>query len=245
MNISPDNWRRVQSPGWVAGVEAAQLRRWRPHRWRATTLQAHSNIFDQTSKSKNEKRLDDILSRVSGGRSKSLRMRCWLPRPFTSCSLEPLVLSSPCWPSTSRCFSQTFSTRQSLKSDPPGVGHGRCSMRVFDRSSAHHWVPRHAILAWYLWQVPFQSHWKIYKYKYTNINANGISWQVSVFTHFSFIHSFIDAFIHALLLVRFQAGKVLMLLAITSWVAFTLPIGFIHPPVVRYFSLGNQIFSFA
>ena len=37
-------------------------------------------------------------------------------------------------------------------------------------------------------------------------------------------------------LVRFQAGKVLMLLAITSWVAFTLPIGYIHPPVVRYFS---------
>merc|ERR1712012_1363852 len=31
---------------------------------------------------------------------------------------------------------------------------------------------------------------------------------------------------------RFQAGKVLMLLAITSWVAFTLPIGYIHPPVV-------------
>ena len=37
-------------------------------------------------------------------------------------------------------------------------------------------------------------------------------------------------------LIRFQAGKVLMLLAITSWVAFTLPIGYIHPPVVRYFS---------
>ena len=30
-----------------------------------------------------------------------------------------------------------------------------------------------------------------------------------------------------------------MLLAITSWVAFTLPIGFIHPPVVRYFSSGK------
>ena len=37
-------------------------------------------------------------------------------------------------------------------------------------------------------------------------------------------------------LIRFQAGKVLMLLAISSWVAFTLPIGYIHPPVVRYFS---------
>ena len=39
------------------------------------------------------------------------------------------------------------------------------------------------------------------------------------------------------MLLRFQAGKVLMLLAITSWVAFTLPIGYIHPPVVRCFSM--------
>jgi len=31
---------------------------------------------------------------------------------------------------------------------------------------------------------------------------------------------------------RFQAGKVLLLLAVSSWIIFTLPIGFIHPPVV-------------
>ena len=45
-------------------------------------------------------------------------------------------------------------------------------------------------------------------------------------------------------LIRFQAGKVLMLLAITSWVAFTLPIGYIHPPVVRYFSSNMLRFFF-
>ena len=49
---------------------------------------------------------------------------------------------------------------------------------------------------------------------------------------------------HVPLLLRFQAGKVLMLLAITSWVAFTLPIGFIHPPVVRYFISGVQVLYF-
>ncbi|XP_023322863.1 major facilitator superfamily domain-containing protein 6 [Eurytemora carolleeae] len=31
---------------------------------------------------------------------------------------------------------------------------------------------------------------------------------------------------------RFQAGKVLLLMSVASWVLFTLPIGFIHPPVV-------------
>ena len=50
--------------------------------------------------------------------------------------------------------------------------------------------------------------------------------------------------LHVQLLLRFQAGKVLMLLAITSWVAFTLPIGFIHPPVVRYFLSSVQVLYF-
>jgi len=31
---------------------------------------------------------------------------------------------------------------------------------------------------------------------------------------------------------RFQAGKVLLLMSIVSWILFTLPIGFLHPPVV-------------
>ena len=65
------------------------------------------NVFDDIMKmtASMEMRLDDILARVSGGRSKSSRMRCTLPRPFTSYSLEPSVPSSPCWQSTSRCFS--------------------------------------------------------------------------------------------------------------------------------------------
>ena len=31
---------------------------------------------------------------------------------------------------------------------------------------------------------------------------------------------------------RFQKGKVLLMMAVFSWISFTLPIGFIHPPVV-------------
>ena len=31
---------------------------------------------------------------------------------------------------------------------------------------------------------------------------------------------------------RFQKGKVLLMMAVTSWILFTLPLGFIHPPVV-------------
>ena len=229
MNIfPPDNRRRVQSPGWFARVEAAELRRRRPHRWGTTTLQAHSNIFEKTSK----RDLMIFYPGFLGGdpSHQEWDARCqgllllvlwslWFPLPFAGCLLQG-------------GFPKHFPIWQSLKSDPPGIGHGRCSMRVPDRSSTHHWVPRHTILAWYLWQVPFKvTLWntqipiQIYK---CNTNAN-------TFIPCSFIHSFI----HILLLFRFQAGKVLMLLAITSWVAFTLPIGFIHPPVVRYFSSGK------
>lgn len=31
---------------------------------------------------------------------------------------------------------------------------------------------------------------------------------------------------------RFQAGKLLLLMTVASWIVFTLPVGFIHPPVV-------------
>ena len=31
---------------------------------------------------------------------------------------------------------------------------------------------------------------------------------------------------------RFQKGKIMLLIAVASWIIFTLPIGFIHPPVV-------------
>ena len=31
---------------------------------------------------------------------------------------------------------------------------------------------------------------------------------------------------------RFQAGKLLLLMTVASWILFTLPVGFIHPPVV-------------
>lgn len=31
---------------------------------------------------------------------------------------------------------------------------------------------------------------------------------------------------------RFQKGKVLLMMAVASWILFTLPLGFIHPPVV-------------
>ena len=31
---------------------------------------------------------------------------------------------------------------------------------------------------------------------------------------------------------RFQKGKVLLMMAVASWIMFTLPLGFIHPPVV-------------
>ena len=34
-------------------------------------------------------------------------------------------------------------------------------------------------------------------------------------------------------ILRFQKGKVLLMIAVASWILFTLPIGFIHPPVVR------------
>ena len=130
------------------------------------------NVFDDIMKmtASMEMRLDDILARVSGGRSKSSRMRCTLPRPFTSYSLEPSVPSSPCWQSTSRCFSPKFSIWQ-LKLDLPGPGHGRCSMRVPDWSSADHWVPCHTILAWYLWQVPFL----IQTVRYTNTVPGQVS----------------------------------------------------------------------
>ena len=29
---------------------------------------------------------------------------------------------------------------------------------------------------------------------------------------------------------RFQKGKMMLLIAVASWIIFTLPIGFIHPP---------------
>lgn len=40
---------------------------------------------------------------------------------------------------------------------------------------------------------------------------------------------------------RFQKGKVMLLVAVISWIAFTLPIGFVHPPVVscKYYN-GSQ-----
>ncbi|TRY69318.1 hypothetical protein TCAL_14242 [Tigriopus californicus] len=40
---------------------------------------------------------------------------------------------------------------------------------------------------------------------------------------------------------RFQKGKIMLLIAVGSWIVFTLPIGFIHPPVVscKYFN-GTQ-----
>ena len=31
---------------------------------------------------------------------------------------------------------------------------------------------------------------------------------------------------------KFQKGKAMLLVAVASWIIFTLPIGFIHPPVV-------------
>lgn len=31
---------------------------------------------------------------------------------------------------------------------------------------------------------------------------------------------------------RFQKGKIMLLVALASWILFTVPIGFLHPPVV-------------
>ena len=99
--------------------------------------------------------------------------------------------------------------------------------------------------------VHFEIHKSKYKYKYKHKPWStwpqyfGRASLTGVFLHLCFIHTVnvIEFFMFHFCL-RFQAGKVLMLLAITSWVAFTLPIGFIHPPVVRYFLSGVQVVFF-
>ena len=50
----------------------------------------------------------------------------------------------------------------------------------------------------------------------------------NIYTNFLFYRIIISIYIY----IRFQAGKVLLLMSVASWVLFTLPIGFIHPPVV-------------
>ena len=42
---------------------------------------------------------------------------------------------------------------------------------------------------------------------------------------------------------RFQKGKIMLLIAVASWIIFTLPIGFIHPPVVscKYWNGTNTL----
>lgn len=46
---------------------------------------------------------------------------------------------------------------------------------------------------------------------------------------------------HFVLLSRFRKGKILLLIAVASWILFTVPQGYIHPPVVscKYFN-GSQ-----
>jgi hypothetical protein len=41
---------------------------------------------------------------------------------------------------------------------------------------------------------------------------------------------------------RFQKGKAMLIVALISWIAFTLPIGFVHPPVVSCKTFNGSIY---
>ena len=115
---------------------------------------------------------------------------------------------------------------------PTGSGHGCSSMWFLDRGEADRRVPCNPLLARNLGQVLFFSYLLTFsfpdKFLSTSISIVRLGTLTAIPNK---IRSSLKK-----VLTRFQAGKVLMLLAITSWVAFTLPIGYIHPPVVRYFS---------
>ena len=163
-------------------------------------------------------------------------MRCTLPRPFTSCSLEPLVPSSPCWPSTSRWLSQTFSKSQFRPFQGLGMDAAQCGFLIGVR-------PIIEYLATPFWhgisdRCLLKSHCEIhkYKYKYTNTNKDlqiqimiykykckyklwstfphhfGMASLASVFVHSFSIHSFIRThlFIHSLIFHSFIQTHSLM-----------------------------------
>ena len=44
---------------------------------------------------------------------------------------------------------------------------------------------------------------------------------------------------------RFQKGKMMLLIAVASWIIFTLPIGFIHPPGMHTHSFFSYYVDFS